>query len=81
MNVLTTTARETINTLAALLFQFNAHPIHSDQRNTLGHIYNAINSFVLIETGIDISSHSVNWHGWKTFADDVQALLNEIAGN
>lgn len=46
-------------------------------RGTYGHLHKAIESFVLNQTGIDISKTDWNLGGNRTWADDIQQAIDD----
>lgn len=81
---LNTADRATVNALCGLMMEMNdrndANADGCGTCGTYGHIYTAIMSFVLNQTGVDISNgggrHGWNLGGNADFAADIQAVID-----
>jgi hypothetical protein len=70
------TDRAFVNSLGELLATANLrNDANTSQGSTYGHISNAIRAFVLNQTGVTL--RDVNWGGYVTRADDVQAAIDD----
>ena len=78
--MLTPKARSTVNQIGRLMMKMNADVRHEAQSLTYGHLYEAMKCFVKIETGIEIGNTDWNLGGSYSYADDIQAAINEVAG-
>lgn len=67
--------RAFVNAMGELLMKANdRNDANTAQGSTYGHLSNAIRAFVLNQTGVTLGD--VNWLGYTTRADDVQAAID-----
>lgn len=80
---LTTTDRLAVQALCNLMMDMNARDdANASQGSTYGYLHYTICSFVLNQTGVDISNPPTRY-GWNlggnaTYADDIQEVINLV---
>ena len=71
--------RSIINQLCTLLMEMNdRNDKNASQSSTYGCISLAIIAFVLNQTDVSIGRHDWNLGGNHSYADDIQAVINQV---